>query len=181
MSINKSYILKSKYLAKNKFRIKNYCELTQHSLPKINESWHIVTEKAINAFAFIQYILDTEKKIEQLYITSYSIRESVLLPIKDWQDSGILDFVYIGLTCFTKRLNLPCYEFLSSVKSDKFKVKYFHNHTKIALIKTSNNYFVLEGSGNFSENAQCEQYVLTNNQELYNFHKDWIEKEPDKY
>ena len=181
MALNKSNILKMKYLAKNKFRIKNYCELSGYSLPNKNESFHIVTEKAINAFAFIQYVLDTKKRIDQLYITSYSIRESVLRPIKDWIDSGIVCNVSISLTCFTKRLNLPCWEFLNTCKSDKFKVKYFHNHTKISLMQCGDDYFVLEGSGNFSENAQCEQYIFTNSKELFDFHKGWIESEQDKY
>ena len=45
------------------------------------------------------------------------------------------------------------------------------NHSKVQLIKSDGNYFVVEGSGNFSENAANEQYIFVNNEEVYRFRK----------
>jgi len=35
-------------------------------------------------------------------------------------------------------------------------------------------HIVFEGSGNLSDNARIEQYILENNKQAYEFHKNWI-------
>ena len=51
---------------------------------------------------------------------------------------------------------------------------YVHNHAKVLCLKTGDNYYVLEGSGNMSDNARIEQYRYENNKEIYDFHKKWM-------
>jgi hypothetical protein len=36
-------------------------------------------------------------------------------------------------------------------------------------MKTHDNYYIIEGSGNWSENAQYEQYILANSKGVYDF------------
>lgn len=48
-------------------------------------------------------------------------------------------------------------------------------HAKVALIKTEENHYVVEGSGNWSENAKYEQYLLGNNKGLFDFRKELFE------
>ena len=38
------------------------------------------------------------------------------------------------------------------------------------------NHYVVEGSGNMSQNGQYEQYIFENNKPVYDFHKNWMEK-----
>ena len=46
---------------------------------------------------------------------------------------------------------------------------YAWTHAKICLLKTDDFDFVIEGSGNWSENAHFEQYVFANSKGLYDF------------
>jgi hypothetical protein len=62
-------------------------------------------------------------------------------------------------------------------KRFNFELELVWNHTKIALIKCKENYYVIEGSGNYSDNSEIEQYRFENNKQSYDFHKDWIEKQ----
>mgnify|MGYP000964634650 CR=1 FL=1 len=50
--------------------------------------------------------------------------------------------------------------------------RYFivNNHSKIILMRTKNNYYVLETSSNLNENPKIEQYSFENNIELYDFY-----------
>lgn len=56
------------------------------------------------------------------------------------------------------------------------EIKLEDNHTKILLIRTDNNYFCIEGSGNLSINARIEQYSFSNNKQIYDFHYNWIKQ-----
>jgi len=48
-------------------------------------------------------------------------------------------------------------------------------HSKIMGMKTeSGNHYILEGSGNLSFNSRIEQYVLDNDEKLFNFTKNWM-------
>ena len=53
----------------------------------------------------------------------------------------------------------------------EISIVYAWNHSKVQLIKSNGNYFVVEGSGNFSENAANEQYIFLNNEYVYKFRK----------
>jgi hypothetical protein len=48
-------------------------------------------------------------------------------------------------------------------------VLYAWVHAKVCLLQTHENHFVIEGSGNWSENAYYEQYVFANSKALYDF------------
>jgi len=54
----------------------------------------------------------------------------------------------------------------------KAKIAFTWNHCKIGLIKTKENYYVIEGSGNYSENEEVEQYIFENLKESYYFDYD---------
>ncbi len=53
-----------------------------------------------------------------------------------------------------------------------FNIKYYWNHSKVCLVKTEDFHLVMEGSGNWSENAQLEQYILTNSEPVFNFRRE---------
>ena len=51
----------------------------------------------------------------------------------------------------------------------------FKNHAKIILIGKSKHWITVEGSANFTSNPRLEQYVISNDRTLYNFHKAWMD------
>jgi hypothetical protein len=66
---------------------------------------------------------------------------------------------------------------LKSLEDEWVKVIYSHSHCKIIACRTElNNYYVIDGSGNFTTNARIEQYSFENNRKLYEFHKQRIDE-----
>jgi hypothetical protein len=59
-------------------------------------------------------------------------------------------------------------------KRTSIRVYYAWNHAKISLIRIGDQHFVVEGSGNWSENAQHEQYVFVNSKKIFDFRKNEI-------
>ena len=56
------------------------------------------------------------------------------------------------------------------------------NHAKITCIKDGvGNFFVMEGSGNLSDNAKIEQLLFENNRDSFEFHAGWIREAVEKH
>jgi hypothetical protein len=63
------------------------------------------------------------------------------------------------------------------LKRENFTVFYAWNHSKIALIRCADKHIIFEGSGNFSQNAQFEQYLLMTSKKVYDFRLNCITNE----
>lgn len=145
--------------------------------PKKNEQWRIITEKQFNAYALILSVLNVEL-IEELWIAIYRINQPTVDSIIDLIESGRIlrgGFIISNFFNQTKKPELWARKLKSFCeKNDNFGHCCTHNHAKVILIKTKNEYLIFEGSGNMSDNARIEQYLYENNKEVFNFHKKWI-------
>jgi len=147
---------------------------TISGIPESGEQHRIVTIKAIVTLDFILAVL-AEEKIIDLYVAVYVIGKKTiaeLLSLHKSQDIQNLFFL-VNTRIYAKTgIN----EMLMVNGSKNWRVKMAHTHTKIILMKTAQgNYYVVEGSGNMSQNGQYEQYIFENNKPVYDFHKDWME------
>jgi hypothetical protein len=145
-------------------------------LPNVGEIQFLHTEKAFNAFTFIPW-LAKRYFIEELFASTYSISRRVIEAIQEMQKNGQIGEVTLLISDSMIKRNPLTIDVLKGVAkhNTNFRVKYYWNHSKVCLIKTGDFHLVLEGSGNWSENAQLEQYVLSNHPEIYNFRKTIFE------
>ena len=61
-----------------------------------------------------------------------------------------------------------------ALQRQNINVNFSWNHSKITLMQCGENYFVVEGSGNWSENSRNEQYIFLNSQSVFDFRKKCI-------
>jgi len=153
-----------------KNKLNKICEI-----PNKNTQQRIVTKKAINTFDFVLAILANENIIN-LTIAIYRIGKKTANELKELQKSGKIKNITILLNDGFPKLIPDCWNLLKSFESEKFKLKLENNHTKIILAETKENNYIIEGSGNLSINARIEQYTFDNNKQIYDFHKNWIDK-----
>jgi hypothetical protein len=144
-------------------------------LPIPNQQIRIVTRKAINSFDFILSILH-KVKIEKLIIAFYRIGKKVINELHELQKQDKIGKIVFLINDSFPKLVPDAWNLLKSFESSVWIVKVENNHTKIILIKTDENYYVIEGSGNLSVNARIEQYLFENNKKSFLFHQNWIEK-----
>lgn len=45
-------------------------------------------------------------------------------------------------------------------------------HAKVCILETNSDHFIIEGSGNWSENACYEQYMFGNSKAVFEFRKE---------
>lgn len=159
----------------NQFQISlnKLSELTH--FPEGNEQIRIVTRKAINSFDFILAVLATND-IDELIIAFYRIGKKVIIELSELHKQKKIKRIVFLINDGFPKLVPDAWNLMKSFESESWIVKVENNHTKIILMHSSSNYFVVEGSGNLSINARIEQYLFENNKLIYNFHKNWIEK-----
>lgn len=148
--------------------------------PQENEQYRIITEKQFNAYALILHLLESEE-IEKMYLAIYRINEPTVASICDFIAAGKIKKAVFIISNFFNQTKKPEQW---AIKLKDFcdrnincAHRYTHNHAKVLAVETTTgNYYVFEGSGNMSDNARIEQYVYENNQDVYLFHKTWMDE-----
>ncbi|MFY0628646.1 MAG: hypothetical protein JXR07_20275 [Reichenbachiella sp.] len=173
-SSDRTEILRTKFVQKHLTKINNLKEL-MGNFPSPGETIFLFTLKSFNAFTFIVYIIHHIGSIDELTFSTYGLNDRILTSLLKWYDKGEIKKVNISISDSIKHRVPKVFDTLEKQNGKReINIRYCWNHSKITLIKCANNYFVIEGSGNFSENALHEQYIFMNDQEIYNFRRSCI-------
>ena len=148
-------------------------------MPEKGEFFAIWTMKSFNAFTFITYLISEMKKLDKVILSTYSINRRIIDSLIKKIDQHKIGTVDILISDSMKYRMPKVVDHLNAQlkKRKNIKVSYAWNHSKITLINAGGNYFVIEGSGNWSENAQFEQYLFFNDKRLYDFRLNCISNE----
>ena len=145
--------------------------------PVKDEVFCLWTLNSFNAFTFIPFMIKEHGKINELIISTYAISSRILNAFTNYIEKDLIAGIHITISDSIKYRQIKNFEELTLMQSryPGFTVSYGWNHSKITLIQNAQGYFVIEGSGNYSENAQHEQYMFMNSQPLYMFRKACIQ------
>lgn len=133
---------------------------------------HIITQKQLNAFSLILSVIEQKKEIDFLQLMSYTFDEKTVHSLYHLLNEGKIKKMQILMT-ETASFRIPkIYKLLKDLFSNNEKVNlcFYWVHSKIHLLKCKNEYYVIDGSGNFSMNAQVEHYNFFKSKDIYNFH-----------
>lgn len=151
------------------FRIRNLKDLCGR-LPHDGEVFFIETTKSFNAFTFIVYMIRHAGKINNLFIATYSINDRIISSLIRWQEAGLIDKVEIEISASIKFRMPRIYERLEMLaRKGIVSVNYEWTHRKVTCIDTCIGRYVVEGSGNYGENAMKEQYIFCKSSKVYEF------------
>lgn len=167
---DKSAILRDNFLTQHSIKLNTLKKLNGR-LPKQGEFFAIWTLKSFNAFTFIPYLVGECDKIDYLVLSTYSINRRIVDSLIKKIDQGKIAHVKIFISDSIKYRMPKVVDHLSSLTKARHQISvhYAWNHSKITLVEASGNFFLIEGSGNWSENAQYEQYLFFNDKRLYDF------------
>lgn len=158
----------SKYLITHFEKIAIASDLIK--MPTPGEFSFLQSDKAFNAFTFIPLVAKIYP-IKQLYASTYSISRKVIDALIELYDSGKIERITLMVSdSMIKRNPITIDNLMAMAKSrPNFEVLYAWSHAKVCLLQTHEDWYVIEGSGNWSENAQYEQYCFANSKELFDF------------
>ena len=168
-----------RFLDKQYNRVSSIDELLG-KLPEKNEQIRIITQKSFNAFAILLYIAE-KVNIEELILGVFRIDKNSVTGIKELYESMNIKQITIILSSFfiqTKKPERSAQMLIEFAKGkENIKIVFCWNHTKIMGVKTNDDrYYIIEGSGNMTDNAKIEQYLFEQSKEMFYFHKSWMEE-----
>ena len=144
-------------------------------IPTKNSEIRIVTQRVFNAFDIMKAILKEEDCIE-LYMCVYRIAKKTTKELIMLYEDKKINNINIATSIAIPKITPEIYrELLNFEQRANFKMKLVQMHAKIILIKKKDKNYIVEGSGNLSQNQKIEQNTINNDIDIYNFHKNWID------
>ncbi len=170
-----STLYRSKYLLAHYQKLSSV-ERGLKQLPAKEEFYFLQTDKQFNAFTFIPFVVK-RYRVKHLYAATYSISRRVIEALMELYDNGFIERITLCISDSLIRRNPVTVDLLSAMVSNRgnFKVQFTWSHAKVALLETDLYHYVIEGSGNWSENASYEQYLFANSRGLFEFRKELFE------
>lgn len=139
-------------------------------LPKDNEAFFIETKKSFTAFTFIVYLIKHAGRVNHLYVATYSTNERIINALLRWREKELIGNIHLHISETIKFRMPKIFERLMQLHQEgTIELTFSWSHKKITCLDTTAGYFVVEGSGNYGENAMEEQYVFLKNKEVYEF------------
>tara|TARA_Y100000588_G_scaffold344996_1_gene391794 strand:+ start:19905 stop:20528 length:624 start_codon:yes stop_codon:yes gene_type:complete len=144
-------------------------------LPEREEFFFLQSDNSFNAFTFIPVVLE-HQTAKHLYATTYSINKRVINALVELHQNGLVDEITLLVSDTLLRRNPVTTDLLAAVNREyaNINVLFAWVHAKVCLIETKDAHYVIEGSGNWSENAYYEQYLFANCANLFAFRKKLI-------
>lgn len=171
----KQSIHKSRLEKYDSISIENLKDLAG-KLPLPGEIFFLWSLKSFNAFSFIKYVITERGRIDELILSSYNITKMIFETLMRLVDNRLISHLHLTLSDVAKTRFPQIYDLVNgeSAKRDQVDVLYMWNHSKVSLMRSGDDHFIVEGSGNFSENSRHEQYIFMNSKEIYEFRGEWI-------
>lgn len=140
-------------------------------LPEENEVFFLETTNSFNAFTFIVYLLKHAGRIDELLIKTYSINirilDSLSARIRKNEIGDIC--LYIAESIRYRMPKVKDQMETMTREMNNFQVEYSWTHQKVITARIGEAFYVVEGSGNFSENSAEEQYIFMRSKRIYEF------------
>lgn len=145
-------------------------------MPQPGESVHIIGNGRFDYWSFIPiYCRMLGNTALEFYGSTWTLNRENAIEMMDLFDSGALASISMATGIYFKRRETSVYAFLvDGLLRRKQRYVAFKNHTKVSLLTNGVDYIVIEGSANYTANPNLEQYVITNDQALYEFHRQWM-------
>ena len=151
------------------FKLNNLRELCGR-LPDTNEAFFIETRKSFTAFTFIVYLIRHAGHVRHIYVATYSTNERIINALLRYKDKGLIGTVHLHVS-ETLKFRMPLiFSRLKQLHNEGIiTLTYGWTHKKVTCLDTDTGCYVVEGSGNYGENALEEQYVFLKSKKVYEF------------
>lgn len=162
------------------FLKKEKAEKVLLEIPAPGESLHIVSNGSFDYFTLIPLAINLLQKPGDFYFSTWTMNKTNVNQMFELYDSGKIKSINALLGLYFKKREANVFNQLyEGCLARKQRLFVNRNYSKVTLLDDGSNYIVIEGSANFTANPRIEQFVVTNNKELHDFHREWMEETLD--
>lgn len=154
-------------------------KLDEIGVPNKGEQIRIITKRSFNAIAFLKWIHSLEGQIEEALFCIYSINHEASVLINEMVLNGEIKQATILMPNLRNKAHRAKEEATKQyfIMNPNIELIFANSHSKIMSFKTkAGNHYTVEGSGNLSYNSRIEQYIIDNDEGLFDFTKNWIQE-----
>lgn len=163
-----------KFLQLHEYRVGSLKELCGR-LPDKGEIFFLWTVNSFNAFTFLPFVIRETGRIDELILATYSINNRIINSLIRLIDKNLIGSIDIIISdSIRSRLPKVNDHLVELSETRPVRIRYAWTHAKITLIRAGDHNLSIEGSGNWGENAQHEQYIIVNSPKVFEFRKKEI-------
>lgn len=151
-----------------------------NELPKPGECWHLISNGKFDFWTFVPVLVKLAGgKVDAMHASTWTLSRSnaneMLAMLKSRQIGAIS--LLTGEE-FKSRETAVYGTLVEGLLKHNQKYLSCANHAKVLLLRNAatSTWLTVEGSANFTSNPRIENYVITNEQNVYEFHWSWIEE-----
>lgn len=149
--------------------------------PGEKEYFAIKTNGTTDCGSIFTYACNCWKEITEMYLATWTISKQNIKRIKESIETKKLKKLIMVFSSTLKGANPSLYANLISSLNvfDNVKLKEINSHAKTFSITNGKDYITVSGSANWSENPRIENFLILNDIDLFNHHKDWMSELTD--
>lgn len=147
-------------------------------LPAADEAFHCIVKGNYPQWALVPAILRLAgEPIERLYLVTLGFSKANAQELLDLLDAGQVKNVTALVSCYFKVQDAQIYDPIHEELSKRnHRMLAMRTHAKIILARTKSHSLTIEGSANLRSCRNIEQFTMTNDRSLFDFHAGWIEE-----
>lgn len=150
------------------------------SPPGPGESVHVVSEAKFDFWTWVPVMIRwLGGRTERLYCSTWTLSRPNAVEMFQLWDAGAIGRAHFLTGTYFKRRETAVYAMLlDGIRRRGGRYRAFQNHAKVLLLDNPGTgvWLAVEGSANLTSNPRLEQYVITNDPGLYEFHRGWMEE-----
>lgn len=161
---------------KKEIRLINRYDELDKLFPEIQNDTaiHLISSDNFGSIELLN-VLVNRLDIKYIGITTWSYNTNFVEVIKSILIKGIHVDFFVDKSMKTRKSSL--YAQMVNLRDEykNLKIKVHHMlHAKITIIESDKHNISIEASANYSNNQRIENFTITENKELFNFHKTWM-------
>jgi hypothetical protein len=146
-------------------------------IPKNGETLHIVSNGKFDFWSFIPVILNLMGGHSfDFYGSTWTINRDNVNDLFRLHDNRMIGNINMMTGLYFKQRESSVYATLvEGILERGQNYICLETHAKIVLLQNGKDYITIEGSANFTSNPRIEQYAISNDKGLFDFHKKWMD------
>lgn len=146
-------------------------------LPQPGHQIHVVSNARYDFWTFIPHVIELLGRSDHFQVSTWTMNRQACADILALFDAGKIGTIDVLTGIYFKRRESANYAMiLEGIQARKQRYIASKNHTKVILLDRDPHYLTIEGSANLTANPRLEQYVMTNDRQLWGFHRSWFEE-----
>lgn len=146
-------------------------------LPSEGETFHCVVKGNYPQWALVPAIIKlANAPIRRLYLVTLGFSKANAVELVELIDSGQIQNATALVSAYFKAQDSPIYDPIYTALTERNqRMLAMRTHAKIILALTDAHALSIEGSANLRSCRNIEQFTITNDRTLFDFHAGWID------